>query len=169
AVLSALEEHHRQSGAADADWDIGERFLERRYGSHHRTSFWHGGDFALGLLVIAFAIVIAIAIMVMVICIHGLASSLKALSCSEDGCASSTRPRTGLRAFSTRTSETPERLEPIKSCGTLRPRAFALISTCLGERISVFVISSCSRPRFCRAACAAFSSRQVRSARPAES
>ena len=60
--------------------------------------------------------------------------SWKAASAAEKDRTSSLRPGTGARAFSLRTSETPEGCETINSVGTLRPRAFARISTCLGER-----------------------------------
>ena len=63
-----------------------------------------------------------------------MASSWKAVSASEKDRTISLRPGTGARAFSLRTSDTPEGCETINSFGTLRPRAFARISTCFGER-----------------------------------
>ena len=68
---------------------------------------------------------------------HALPPSWKAESASEKDRTISLRPGTGARAFSLRTSDTPEGCETINSFGILRPRAFARISTCLGER-SVF-------------------------------
>ncbi len=54
----------------------------------------------------------------------------------------SSRPGTGARAFSHRTSETPERCETMNSGGTLRPRALARSSTCFGERMVSAMMSS---------------------------
>src|SRR5262249_15198036 len=66
----------------------------------------------------------------------------KVASASENARAVSTRPGSAACAFSLRTSDTPERREPMSSVGTSSPRAFALSSTCLGERISAFMTSS---------------------------
>src|SRR5262249_55927449 len=168
----ALEQQHRQTGAADDGCriDAGERRLQRRQGGD-RTSCRRGGDLlAPELFVFAIVVgVIAVAIVIRDIN-HVCFPPRKPVSASENTRAVSTRPRTGACAFSTRTSETPERFETINSCGILRPRAFARSSSCLGERItSASTISSWSKPRLSRAICAAISSRQWRSARPAES
>src|SRR5262249_48809895 len=142
----ALEQQHRQTRAADDGCrvDIGERRLERRQGGK-RTSCGRGGDLlAPGPFVFTIVVgVIAVAIMI-VIGVHGCLPILlwKVASASENIRAVSTRPGTRACAFSLRTSETPERREPMSSLGTSRPRAFALSSTCLGERISAFMTSS---------------------------
>src|SRR6516164_2540956 len=173
AVFSTLEQHHRQTSAADDGCrvDVGERCLERRQGGE-RTSCWRGGDLlASGPFVFAIVVsVIAVAIMFVVVVAHNCLPPWKASSASENVRASSSRPRTGTRTFSDRTSDTPERFEMINSGGILRPRAFALSSSCFGVRIvSASIISSWSKPRLSRATCATISSRQRRSARPAES
>ena len=60
--------------------------------------------------------------------------------------------------------------ETMNSGGTLRPRALARISICFTERIASAMMSSRRSPRLCSAAIAVgSSSRQWRSARPAES
>ena len=69
------------------------------------------------------------------------------MSASENDRTSSLRPGTGARAFSLLTSDTPEGRETINSVGTLRPRAFARISTCLGERSVSTITSSRVSPR----------------------
>src|SRR5262245_4764729 len=147
AAAFALKQHHRQTSAADDGGcgDIGERRLERRQGGK-RTSCRRGGNlFApAGPFVIAIIIgVIAVAIMI-VIGVHDCLPILlwKVASASENVRAVSTRPGTGACAFSLRTSEMPERRELMSSLGTSRPRAFALSSTCFGERISAFMTSS---------------------------
>src|SRR6516164_5729332 len=49
AIFSTLEEHHRQSGAPDTDWDISERCLKRRHGGEC-TSRWRRDNWlAFGL------------------------------------------------------------------------------------------------------------------------
>src|SRR5262249_29800842 len=137
AVFSTLEQQHRQTSAADDGCriNISERRLERRQGGK-RTSCWRGGDLlAPGPFVFAIIVgVIAGAIMIAGV-VHACLPPWKALSASENVRASSARPSTGTRTFSLRTSETPERCEPMRSLGTSRPRAFALSSTCLGERM----------------------------------
>src|SRR5262249_54867172 len=172
AVFSALKQHHRLTRTADDGCciDLGERCLERRQGGK-RASRWRGGDLAPGPFVFAIVVgVIAVAILVVVVATHTLPPFWKALSASENIRAVSLRPRTGACTFSARTSETPERAEAINSCGILRPRAFALSSICLGERItSASMISPWSNPRLSKATCATISRRQWRWARPAES
>src|SRR5262249_25010972 len=125
-----------------------ERLLQCRQGGD-RTSRWRGGNllapgpfvFAIVVGVIAIAILIVvvgmIAVAIMVVGVaHRLPPFWKAMSASENRRADSTRPGSGTCAFSTRTSETPERFETMSSGGTLRPRAFARSSTCLGERMT---------------------------------
>src|SRR6516162_800202 len=141
-IFPALEQQHWQPSPTDDGRrvDVGERRLERRQGGK-RTSRWRGGNLAPGPFVFAIIVgVIAVAIVLGIA--HGCLPPQKALSASENVRASSPRPRTGTRTFSLRTSETPERREPMSSLGISRPRAFALSSTCLGERSSAFMTSS---------------------------
>src|SRR6516162_7162798 len=92
AAFSTLEQHHRQTGAADADRDVSERCLQRRQGGE-RASRWRGGDLAPGPFVIAVVVgVIAVAILIVVVTTHAL-SPWKALSASENIRAVSLRPR----------------------------------------------------------------------------
>src|SRR6516225_10916396 len=70
AIFSALEEHHRQSGAPDTDWDISERCCERCYGGE-RTSCWRGGDLLASRLFV-FAIIVSV-IAVEIVVVSGIA------------------------------------------------------------------------------------------------
>src|SRR5262249_6699266 len=130
AAAFALKQHHRPTGAADDGCriDVGERCLERRQGGE-RTSCRRGGNLlASEPFVIAIVVgVIAVAVMIAGV-VHACLPPWKASSASENARAISTRPGIGACAFSTRTSETPERVETINSCGTFKPRAFATMA-----------------------------------------
>src|SRR5262249_45683566 len=143
AAAFALEQQHRQTSAADDGCriDVGERGLERRQGGE-RTSRWRGGNLLASGLVVFAIVVGVIAVAIGVVITHALSPFWKVSSASANARAVSTRPGTGACAFSIRTSEMPERFETMRSSGILRPRAFALSSTCLGERISASTMSS---------------------------
>ena len=72
AAAFALEQHHRQTGAADdrCRVDVGERRLERRQGGERTSRCWRGGKLAPGPFV--FAVVVGvIAVAIMIVIVHG--------------------------------------------------------------------------------------------------
>ena len=101
---------------------------------------------------------------------HVLLLSGRVSSAAAKDRTSSSRPGTGTRAFSTRTSEVPERVETMISGGILSAARFgaALDLSRRAHGLGDEVVTARDRGRS-SASIAALSSRQCRSARPAES
>ena len=155
ATLSALELHERVywTAADGRGVDRLERRRQRRQRSGSERARFRGGGDCPAVIVGGGACLpsrrrVGVGVRVGIGFCLLIASppSWKAASAPEKDRTISPRPGTGARAFSLRTSETPEGCETINSVGTLRPRAFARSSTCFGERRPSTTTSSRSRP-----------------------